>query len=88
METTGRRRSRVDLCVDTTKLHSLAVRELVQGGEPNVEARCGVVDCDNIDVMAVVAQVPAGAALVRVPAWNLKGATDEGVRERAEGGVA
>lgn len=64
--------------IDTAKGDSLAVGEGVHGVEGNVEAGGGVVDGENVDGLAVVGELPAGAALVRVPAGDGGGGTDVG----------
>lgn len=74
------------LGVDASQEDSVVVRERVHRTEGNVEARLGVVNRDDVDRRAVVRELPAGAALVRVEARDDGGATDvREVRQRAEG---
>ena len=53
----------VDGGLDDAELHRLAVGELVHRLEGDVEARAGVVDGEDFNGLAVVAQLPARAAL-------------------------
>lgn len=64
--------------IDAAEGDSLAVGEGVHGVEGNVEARGGVVDGEDVNGLAVVGELPAGAALVRVPAGDGGGGTDVG----------
>lgn len=64
--------------LDAAEGLGLAVGELVQGGLGDVEAGGGVVDGQDVDGAAAVAQLPAGAARGRVPAGDLGGAADVG----------
>lgn len=50
------------LGLNAAEAAGLAVGEVVHGGEANVEAR-GVVDGEDVDGLAVVGELPAGAAL-------------------------
>jgi len=49
--------------VDPSKLFRIATRQVVHGGLGDVEARCSMVDCKNIDGLAIEGEWPAGAAL-------------------------
>lgn len=64
----------------------MAVRQLVHCAETNIERPwVGVVDRKHVNGVAVVGQLPAGPALVRVPAWDNAGTADAWeVRESAE----
>lgn len=64
--------------INVAKGRSLTVGQSVQGIQGNVEARGGVVDGEDIDALAVVLKLPAGAALGRVPAGNGFGTADVG----------
>jgi hypothetical protein len=64
--------------VNTAQRGGLAVGQLVHGALGDVEAGAGVVDGQDVDGAAAPAQLPAGAALVRVPARDLGGAADVG----------
>lgn len=67
-----------DIGLDAAKLDSVAVRQVVHGGEANVEAGCRMVNGQNVDGLAVVASRPARAAVGRVPAADGLGAADVG----------
>ena len=56
---TNLRKSRVD----PSKLFCIATRQVVHGGLGDVESRCGMIDCKNVDGLAIVGEWPAGAAL-------------------------
>lgn len=62
--------------VNASELVSLAVGEGVHGIEGNVEARGRVVDGEDGDGLAVVLELPAGAAGGRVPALDGLDAAD------------
>lgn len=51
------------LRIDATKLLSLVVGQGIHGALCEVEARCGVVDGEHVDGLAVVGDAVAGAAL-------------------------
>lgn len=85
-----KRRSRTDLetavadrnlgrrSIHASQLHSLATRQGVHGVERNVEAGGGVVNGQDVDGVAAVRELPAGAAGGRVPAPDGGGASDVG----------
>lgn len=64
--------------IDTAELGGLAVGEGVHGVQGNVEATGGVVDGEDVDALAGVLELPAGAALGRVPAGDGLGSADVG----------
>lgn len=64
--------------IDASQLDGLATRQGVHGVERNVEARGGVVDGQDVDGVAAVRELPAGAARGRVPARDGGGASDVG----------
>lgn len=66
-----------DSGVHTAEGISLVVGELVHGTLGQVEAVAGVVDCEDVDGLAVVADRVALAALGAVPAGDVAGATDK-----------
>jgi len=49
--------------VDPSKLFRIATRQVVHGGLGDVEARCSMIDCKNIDGLVIEGEWPAGAAL-------------------------
>ena len=49
--------------VDPSKLFRITTRQVVHGGLGNVEARCSMIDCKNVDGLVIVGEWPAGAAL-------------------------
>jgi hypothetical protein len=51
------------LSIDATKSLSLAICEVIHGRLGEVEAVAGVVDCKNVDSLAVVCHAVAGTAL-------------------------
>ena len=64
----------VDGGLDDTELHRLAVGELVHRLEGDVEARASVVDGEHVDGVAPVRELPAWAAVRRIPAcWRQSG---------------
>ena len=77
------------LGVHATKERSLVVRERVHRRERDVEPRVGVVDREHVDALPVVRQLPARAALGRVPSRDRGRAADVGeVWQRAKGAEA
>jgi len=72
----------LDLGVDASEEDAVAAGEGVERAERDVEARIGVVDGEHVDRHAVVRELPAGAALGRVPARNGSGTAN--VREVRE----
>jgi hypothetical protein len=64
--------------IDTAQGDGLAVGQGVHGVQGNVEARGGVVDGQDVDGLAVVGELPAGAALWGVPAGDGGGGTNVG----------
>ena len=56
---TNLRKSRVD----PSRLHRITTRQVVHGSLSDVEARCSMIDCKNIDGLAIEGEWPAGAAL-------------------------
>ena len=56
---TNLRKSRID----PSKLFRIATRQVVHGGLGDVEARCSMIDCKNVDGLVIVGEWPAGAAL-------------------------
>ena len=77
------------LGIDAPQEDTLVVRERVQRAERDVEARVGVVDGEHVDGHAVVGELPAGAAGVRVIARDGGRTADvREVRERAKGAEA
>lgn len=70
------------LSLDASKLRSLAIGKVIHGSLGKVEAIGGVVDCKNVDGLAVVGDAVAGTALRGVPAGNSLVTTD--ARERRD----
>lgn len=70
------------LSIDASKLCSLTVGELIHGCLGEVEAIGSVVNCQDVDGLAIVCNAVAGTALGRVPAGNSLVATD--ARERRD----
>lgn len=66
-----------DSSIDTAESVSLVVRELVHSALGQVEACARVVDGEDVDGLAVVADRVTLAALGAVPAGDVAGATDE-----------
>lgn len=66
------------LGVDPAELDSLPTGELVHGLLGDVEALGGVVDGEDVDLLALVLEAVADAALGRVPAGDGGGAADVG----------
>ena len=89
LETTHAGVDLLGLGVDTPQEDTVAAREGVERSERNVEARGRVVDSEHVDGHAVVGELPAGAALRRVPSRDHGGTADVGeIRQRTEGGEA
>ena len=64
--------------VDATQEHRLAARKRVHRLLRNVEPAVGVVDREDVDALALVRQLPARPALVRVPSRDRGRAADVG----------
>ena len=69
---------RLDIGLNAAQLDTVAVGQLVEGTESNVEASRGVVNSQDVNRLAVVGRGPAGAAVGGVPAGDGGGATDVG----------
>lgn len=65
LQTAGVKADLGGLGINATKLSSLAVSKVVHGAQSEVEAGTGVVDGENVDALAVVGELPAGAALLK-----------------------
>lgn len=76
LDAASRRVGVVDLGVDAAELGTLAVCEGVQGIETNVEASSGVVDGEDVDLLALVLEAVAATAVGRVPALDDVDTTD------------
>lgn len=71
----------INLCglsIDAPQLLRLAVGQVVHGIQGNVEAGTGVVDGQDVDGLAGVVELPAGAAAGRVPAGDGLGTANVG----------
>lgn len=64
--------------IDATELDRLVVSESVHGGLGNVEASSNMVDGKDVDALALVCELPAGAARRGVPTGYGLGAADVG----------
>lgn len=71
--------------IDPAQLLRLVVRQRIHRRKRDVEARVGMVDREDIDALALVGELPARAARIRVPATDGDRAANVGeLRERAE----
>ena len=86
LEAANRGRNLLSSDIDTSQKHRLVVGELVHRVQADVEAGVGVIDREDVDRVAVVSELPAGAALGRVPTRDRRSGADvREVGQRAEG---
>lgn len=70
-ETTLARVDLLDRGVDHAALNCMTVCQLVQPFLTDVHARVGVIDCEDVNGGPVVANLPASAAVGRVPTCSI-----------------